>query len=598
MPIGETRLRIRVFSILAAVAMVIVGGKAVFLQGIDSSAYAATAAEKMRYTQDLAAARGTITDRNGVVLATTEPAMIVSIDPKIVRTNGADERYPMTKRKIQEKDAAPNAVADLLVKHLGGKKSDYLKAIDTPDTRYKVVAKRVPAATYIALQADMKAGIDGDGKRPWYGVYSESDPIRVYPNRTVAASVIGFVNADGKGATGLEYALDSTLRGTPGKQMFESSTYGRIPMGDNTITPAVDGAAYELTIDSDVNWMAEQILANGMKKAGAKTGMAVAMDAKTGEILALVNNPSYDASNPGSADTADLGNRTVTMAYEPGSVQKVLTMAALADQGLVTADTRVEVPARIASGDRYVRDSFDHGTLKLTARGVVAQSSNIGTIMLARQMEKSTLSDYLAKFGLGSKPGSGLPGESTGQLPGGDMPDYTRDQISFGQGLSVNAVQMTAAVVAAVNGGIYHQPSIIASGTYADGTPVDVATPTSRRVISEEASAEVREMMEAVITLKEGREIPGYRTIGKSGTAQRYDADCKCYNGFTASFVGAAPAEDPQIVVYVVLDQPTNGNLGSQLALPVVNDILSMMLPRYNVAPSTTAAPDEPLTYD
>lgn len=256
------------------------------------------------------------------------------------------------------------------------------------------------------------------------------------------------------------------------------------------------------------------------------------------------------------------------------------------------------VPGSIPSGGGVVRDSFAHGDLNLTARGIMAQSSNVGMIKLTRQLEKETLSNYLSSFGLGAKPGTGLPGESTGQIPGKDMPDYTRDQISFGQGLSLNAIQMAAAVGAVTNGGTYHAPKLVKSATAADGTPLELPEQESRRVISEEASADVVEMMESVISLNDKRKIDGYRTAGKSGTAQRFDPTCMCYNGFTASFVTVAPAEDPQILVYVVLDQPTNGNLGSQLALPVTNDILSLALPRYNVPPSTTEVPDLPLTFD
>ncbi|QXT64349.1 peptidoglycan D,D-transpeptidase FtsI family protein [Tessaracoccus palaemonis] len=573
-------------------------GRAVQLQGIDSQAYAAQAAAKTKSTRTLPATRGSITDRNGVVLATTEPAMIVSIDPDMVRTNGADKRYAMSERKQEEAAAAPEAVADLLVEHLGGRKQDYLDAIATENSRYKVIARKVPAATFTALKADLQLGMDGDGKRPWYGVFGDSDPIRVYPNRTVASNIVGFLNAEGVGVSGLEYALDDDLEGTAGSMIYDSSTYGTIPLGMSISEPAVDGASYRLTIDSDLQWMVEQFLAEGMDQAGAKTGTAVVMNARTGEVLALANGPSFDSSSPGSADAEDLGNRAVTQAYEPGSVEKVLTMAALADQGLVTPTTKVVVPARIASGDGYVRDSFEHGTLNLTAAGIIAQSSNIGTIQLSRQMDKATLAGYLKKFGLGTRSGIGLPGETSGSLPADDMADYTRDQISFGQGLSVNAVQMTSAVAAVVNGGVYHQPTIIASATAADGTEIALDEPTERRVISEEASSTVLEMMESVVTLNENRAIPGYRTAGKSGTAQRFDADCMCYNGFTSSYVGVAPVEDPQLVVYVVLDQPTNGNLGSRLALPVVNNILKMALPRYNVAPSTTDPYDTPLTFD
>ncbi|WP_408647028.1 peptidoglycan D,D-transpeptidase FtsI family protein [Tessaracoccus coleopterorum] len=369
-----------------------------------------------------------------------------------MRSNGADERYEMSKRKQEEAKAAPEAVAELLVKHLGGKKQTYLDQIAKKDSRYEIIMRRVPANTYIELKKDLKLGFDGDGKRPWWGVYATSDPVRTYPNRTVASNVIGWVNGDGEGASGLEYVLDDKLTGTPGKQVYDSSTYGRIPLGTSEMEPAVDGDSYVTTIDSDLQWMGEQALAEGLKKSGAKTGKLVVLNVDTGEVLALANGPSFDAANPGRADSDDLGNRAVTEAYEPGSVQKVLTMGALADQGLVTPDTKVVVPPRIASGDGSVGDSFDHGTINLTARGIIANSSNIGTIMLTREMDKADLSGYLTNFGLGSKSGLGLPGESAGSVPKPDMADYTRDQISFGQGLSVNAIQMAAAVAAVVNG--------------------------------------------------------------------------------------------------------------------------------------------------
>lgn len=598
LPIGRSSVRIRVFMIVFALLLGTAGLRAAQLQGLDSQAFAAEAAQKMQSSRDLPATRGEILDRNGMVLATTEPAMLVSIDPDMIRTNGADKRHRMSERKMEEAAAAPEAVAGLLVKHLGGRKEKYLELIDTPDSRYEVVERRVPAAVFSALQADMRLGLDGQGRRPWFGVFGTPDPIRVYPNRSVGSNVVGFVDGEGEGAAGFEYALEEQLKGVPGKEIFDRSTYGRIPLGTNILEPAVDGARFELTIDADFNWMVEQSLAEGMRISGAKTGAAVVTNIDTGEILALANGPSFDSANPGAADSDDLGNRAVTEVYEPGSVQKVLTMAALADQGIVTPDTRMVVPGSIPSGGGVVRDSFAHGDLNLTARGIMAQSSNVGMIKLTRQLEKEILVNYLSSFGLGTKPGTGLPGESAGRIPGKDMPDYTRDQIAFGQGLSLNAIQMAAALGAVTNGGVYHAPKLIKSAQQADGTPIELEAPESRRVISEEASADVVEMMESVITLRDKRKIDGYRTAGKSGTAQRFDPDCMCYNGFTASFVTVAPAEDPQILVYVVLDQPTNGNLGSELALPVTNNILSLALPRYNVPPSTTEAPELPLTFD
>lgn len=603
--LGSTVTRLQVFIVVVMLMLGVAGVRAFQLQALDAQAFAAEAASKMQTTKEEPASRGAITDRNGVVLAETEPGVRVTVDPNMIMTNGADVRYEMSEKKQEEAAAAPGAVADILVEHLGGTREEYLEIFNrrNPKTgkrsRYEIVARRVPAHTYTQIQQSMREGFDGEGKRPWYGVFSETDPIRFYPNRSTASNVVGFVNAEGTGAAGLEYAKQEELAGKAGMATYDRSTYGRIPLGTNEMVPVVDGVNYELTIDSDLQWMTDQMLASGVRNAKAKTGMAVVMNVQTGEVLALSVLPSFDSSNPGTADSEDLGNRAVTQAYEPGSTQKVLTMAALADQGLVTPDTKVQVPARIASGGGYVRDSYDHGTINLTARGVVANSSNIGTILLSRQMEKANLQEYLSSFGLGEATGLGLPGETSGRLPAKDMPDYTRDQISFGQGLSVNAVQMAAAMASVVNGGTYHQPTIVKGATDADGNAVELPEPVSRRVVSEEASKMTVNMMEAVTMMKpEERAIPGYRTAGKSGTAQRFDEKCKCYNGYTASYVAVAPAEDPKLMAYVVLDEPTNGNLGSQLALPVANHILQIALPRYNVLPSEEDAPEDPLTFD
>jgi cell division protein FtsI (penicillin-binding protein 3) len=227
----------------------------------------------------------------------------------------------------------------------------------------------------------------------------------------------------------------------------------------------------------------------------------------------------------------------------------------------------------------------------------VANSSNIGTVELTRQyLSKAELSSCLNRFGLGTPTSLGLPGETTGTVPGADMADYTRDQISFGQGLSVTAVQEAAAVAAIADGGVYHEPSLIKSVTDPDGT-IDTPTYSSHRVVSQEASAQVMTMMESVISFREGRSIDNYRMAGKSGTAQAIDPATGLYSGYTASFVGVAPVEDPQLLVYVVVHNPTSSHQGSVVALPVVQTIMSQALAHYGVKPSTTKAPDTPLTY-
>ncbi len=596
-PAGMASQRGRLTLGLCAILLVmaVLAGRALQLQAIEAPAYAASAASRIQRAYTLYPNRGQITDRNGTVMAASEPAVLIFADPLMISRNGIDERTSMGPLETQKAAAAPKAIAKILAKYLGGRPEDYRDAVTKKDSdgalsRYSPVRRHVPSYTYDLIKKAMSAG-------NWYGINATQDPVRSYPAGTLASNVIGFVNADGKGAGGLEYALDKQLKGSQGKESYEASTYGRIPLGRDTLVPAVNGTDYTLTLDSEMQLTVQSALASAVSSTGAASGEAIVMNVKTGEILAMASMPTFDSSNLASATSNELINHAVQDAYEPGSVEKVLTMAALADQGLVTPDTHVVVPASISSGDGRITDAFDHGTLHLTTRGVVAYSSNIGTTLLTRQLDKATLAKYLRSFGLGSTTGIGLPGEATGSVPGASMPDFTRDQISFGQGLSVTAVQEAAAVAGIVNGGVYHSPTIIKSARNGQGEAVKVPASTSRRIISAKASAAVRNMMEAVVTLEPSRAVKGYRTIGKTGTAQRIDESCHCYRGYTASFVGVGPAENPSILTYVVLNNPVKGHQGSGVALPVAQQIMSVALPRYGIEPSTTKAPTAVLEY-
>lgn len=604
LPIASTNRRITIFFVFVAVLLSIASGRALLLQGIDASAYAQTAAAQLNQSQVLKADRGVIYDRNGEVLAETQPAFSVIADPYSISSNGADPDH-MTAEQRAKAEQAPAAIAGILVKYLGGSKDDYLKQLSNARTsdggpnQYELIARKVSAAVYQQMTAELDAG-------GWYGIYSAPDPVRYYPNGTLASNVLGFVNYDDEGAAGLEYGQDEHLTGTDGKQTYQSSYYGTIPLGDSTLIEPIDGASYTLTIDSELQWMAETALTNAVDSAKAKSGTVIIQAVQTGEILAMSTVPTFDSNNPAAADPDDLGNRVITDAYEPGSVQKVLTMAALLDAELITPDTRVQVPSQILSGDAPIRDAWSHGTLELTARGVLAQSSNIGTVQLARQIDKARLSEYLASFGLGSSTGIELPGEpagSLGILPGTDMADYTRDQISFGQGLSVTAVQEASAISAIVNGGVYHQPTVIASATTMSGEKIDFDRTEPRRVISQDASAQVVNMMEASVaspemTTADSQMIDGYRMAGKSGTAQKADQYGNYGGGYTGSYVAVAPAEDPQILVYVVIDEPQNGYYGGTVAFPTARQLMIQTLPRYGVVPSADLpAYTDPLTY-
>ena len=567
-PLGSAHRRLHALLIVVAMALSLCAGRLLQLQGFDSSSYSADALTR---TLPLLPARGEVTDRNNLVLASTQPAVAVTADPKLTAPDAAQ-------------------IAGVLAGHLGMSESELIPLLTKPGTRFVYIKKKVPALTYSALAADLSS-------RRLHGIFRESDPIRTYPNGSVGASVVGFVGADGKGLAGLERTLNAQLAGVEGKETYESAPNGsKIPLGRRSITPARNGLSYQLTLDSEVQWVAERRLAEQMAKTRADSGFAIVLDVKTGQVIALANSPTFDSSRPQAADSDDRGNRAVSAPYEPGSVQKILTSAALIDSGIASPTTRVVIPSRLASGGRYIKDHFPHGELHYNMRGVIADSSNIGTALLTRQLDKQTLHDYLVSFGLGSRTSIELPGESAGIMPKAGMPDGQRDQISFGQAIAVTGIQEASAVAGIVNDGIYNPPTVIKKATDGEGREVAVPRTPQRRVISEESSAQVRELMQAVIDSDNGQQnlkLDRYTSGGKTGTAQRADTSCGCYRGYVTSFVGFAPLDDPQILTYVVISNPRVGDTGTVTAAPVYRDIMNFALPRYSVAPD--AKPHKPL---
>ena len=597
LPVGAPKNRLTFALVALGLIATLLAARAIVVQGLDSAANAAKAAALMSVSRTIVPNRGTVTDRYGEVLASSQPAVTVIADPTQIATNGK-LAAALTAKDKEKAAGAPSAIADVLVAYLGGDHDAFVTLLTKADAKYVVIAKKVQAYTYLQI-ADRLTTLG------YVGLYRETAAVRTYPNGTLASNVLGFVrdSDDGVGqvgAGGLEYGYNLQLAGVEGSEVYETSPNGKIPTGQNVLVPAQDGVTYTLTLDAGLQYMVESRLQETVDQAKAASGTAIVMNVKTGELLAMANYPSFDSNSPGTASAANLGNRAITDAYEPGSVQKVLTMAALTDAGVITPDTKVVVPSEVTSGGKAIKDAFTHNTIKLTARGVVANSSNIGTVLLTRQMDKTKLVEYLRSFGLGSTTGLGLPGEATGSVPSTSLADNTRDQIAFGQGLSVTAVQEAAAIAGIVNGGIYNSPTIIKSAVTGDGKAVPVPVSTSKRVISEASSAMVLDMMESVVASKVGVSrfpIDGYRTADKSGTAERIDPTCKCYSGYVASFVGVAPVEDPSILVYIVVDQPQGAIQGSQVAAPAYKDIMRIALQRYGVLPSSTPAPVKPIQW-
>lgn len=588
-PLGSVTRRLRIAVLAVAVIVAGFGFRLIQLQGIDSAAYAQAASAQMKVVRDLPAKRGSILDANGRVLVASEPAVDVIADPLLIAGD------PNDPSEVEAGKADARGLADLLAKHFGGSPYSYIgPLLDTSLGHYAVIKKQVPTATFRAFADEMQAA-------GLYGIFKEDNPIRSYPNGALASNVLGFMNAEGVGAAGLEYSLNRQLSGTPGTEAFDASAYGRIPMAGSVLTPAKDGTTYTLTLNSEAQQMLEMSLAQATTASGGKTGFAITMDVTNGEIIAMANYPSFSPTGFATANPADLGNRAITQVYEPGSVQKVFTMSMLLDQGLITPDTQVSVPPAIKSGDSMVYDAWEHGTVNYTARGVLARSSNIGTIVLGRQLPKETYVSYMEKFGFSQPTGIELPGEQTGVVnPAMSSGDY--DRALFGQSVSVTGIEMAAGLSAVANGGMYNPPTLIKGATDANGKPIPVTKGAPRRVISEKAADQTLDMMEAMV-VSNGKLLvmDNYRQGAKTGTAQRYNEKCGCYpqGSWTMSYVSVAPVESPRYLTYMVVDEPTvtGANAGINFVGPGVRDYMKYLLPVMGVPMSTTPARKEPLTW-
>lgn len=580
-PLASGPRRLRGMLLVMAIALSLCAGRLLQLQGLDSSAYAATAAEQLTRTLPLLPSRGDITDRHGLVFASTQAGVAVTADPLLTGPKAAQ-------------------IADVLSPHLDMPAADLIPLLTKPNSRFVYVKKKVPALTYSRMAADLT-------ERRLHGIFRESDPRRSYPAGKIGAGVVGFVGADGKGLGGLELSENRELAGMEGQEVYESSPNGsKIPLGTTATTPAHNGLNYQLTLDGELQWAAQERVADRVRQTKADWGFAVMLDVKTGEVLALANAPTFDAGHPGKAKKANRGNRAVSAPYEPGSIEKVLTAAALMDSGAtvgglpITPDTPVRIPPRLRSGPRYIKDHFPHGELRYRMRGVVAESSNMGTVLLTRQMSKTRLHEYLTSFGLGQRTGIELPGESAGIMPNRDMADLTRDQVAFGQGLAVTGIQEAAAIAGIVNSGRYVPPTVVKAVTTAEGQAVPVPRRPTRQVISPATSAQVRDLMRAVVDSPNGQRnlvLEGYNSGGKTGTAQRADPTCGCYRGYVTSYVSIAPLEDPKILTYVVVSNPRSGDTGTSVAAPAARDLMQLALPRYAVPPTTKRLKPRPTTW-
>ncbi|KIZ18238.1 peptidoglycan D,D-transpeptidase FtsI family protein [Streptomyces natalensis] len=603
--LGSPRPRLRLVSLGLTVVLLSFVVRLFQVQAVDASAFAAKANENRYVPVKLAAERGAITDRDGVALAATVDAYDITADPSLLTS----ERTGI--------DDAPQRAAKLLAPLLHEDRATLAAKLAQRKTRYVLLARQQTPQVWKRIK-DLRKTLDAAAAvapkrapRPdvLVGIFADKHSKRVYPNKDLASGVLGFVNSAGKGSGGIEALLDRKLAGKDGKLVYAQSGGRRVPTADVQEHPAVPGTDVRLTLDRDIQWAAQQAITEQVRKSGADRGYVVVQDTRTGEILALANAPGFDPNDVARADPEALGNAALTDAYEPGSTSKLMSMAAVLQEGVATPATRVTVPNRLHRGDRLFADDVDHRTWYLTLNGVLAKSSNIGTILAAGQLGKTqaeanrVLYSYLHAFGIGRPTGLGFPGETDGILA--RPQDWNTSQqytIPFGQGLSLNAVQAASVYSTIANGGERIVPSLISGTTGPDGRFAPAARPERTRVVSPKTAATLAAMLESVVDDKEGTgpraKIDGYRVGGKTGTSNRVDPKTGRYRGYTASFAGFAPADKPRITVYCAVQNPTVGSYyGGRVCGPIYKQVMAFALKTLQVPPTGARPPRLPVTF-
>ncbi|MFH8615940.1 peptidoglycan D,D-transpeptidase FtsI family protein [Streptomyces sp. NPDC017979] len=605
--LGSPRPRLRLVGFGLTLVMLAFVVRLLQVQAVDAEAYAAKA-DKSRYLSvKLAAERGEITDRTGIALASSVDAYDITADPKM-----------FTPEESKAPDA-PEQAAALLAPILNVPADDMVAKLKKPKSRYAVLARRQTPQVWnqikdlkgvFAEKAREDKANGGPGANVLSGVFQEPSSKRVYPNGELAAGILGYVNADGRGGGGIESMLDKQLAGQDGEVTYAQSGGRRVPTAGGTReTPAVPGSDIELTIDRDIQWAAQQAISEQVEKSKADRGYVIVQDTRTGEVLAMANSPGFDPNDLNRADASGLGNAALQDAFEPGSTAKVVSMAAVLEEGAATPDTHVVVPNRLHRGDRLFKDDVDHPTWYLTLNGVLAKSSNIGTILATGQLGKTqaqanqVLHSYLKKFGLGSPTGLKYPGETPGILaPPSKWSTSQQYTIPFGQGMSINAMQAASVYSTIANGGVRIEPTLVRGSKGPDGRFAAAPAPQKTRVVSEKTATTLAAMLESVVGNEEGTgtkaRIDGYRVAGKTGTANRVDPELGRYRGYTASFAGFAPADKPRVTVYCAIQNPTKGSyFGGQICGPIYQKVMAFALKTLQVPPTGAEPAGLPVTF-
>jgi cell division protein FtsI (penicillin-binding protein 3) len=545
------------------------------VQVIQAGAYQEKAAYEMKSTRVIPAPRGEITDVNGVSFARSVSAINIVVD--------------------QTQITEPARVAEFVAPILNLPAEDIEQSI-TGTRKYAIVLRNARPAMWESLTKalyDYNEVLENNElDKRIIGFFPERVYIREYPSGELISSLIGFVRADGVGASGIESGMNSLIAGKEGRYSYARGNGAEIPGSQQELVAAKAGTNIRLTIDRDVQWVAAEAISKAVKQYGASSGTVIVMDPKTGAIVAHATAPTFNPNNTKNVALSLMRNPSVQDVYEPGSTGKVMTMAAALEEKTVTPTTVISVPYKVKRGGSYFHDHEPHPVQQLTASGILAVSSNTGTIKIGESMSNDTLHRYLTKFGIGIKTGSGLPGESSGIFrPVSDWSGTTAPTVAFGQGYSVTAMQATSVFATIANNGVRVSPTVIAGTSDASGHFTPAGNRSTTRVVSEDTAVKLRIMMESVVTANgtaPSAAIPGYRVAGKTGTAERIDPLTGRYSGYTASFIGFAPADAPRYVISVTIQDPKNGHYGGALGGPVFKKVMTFVLQSKHVAPTGT----------
>ncbi|MGW0162375.1 peptidoglycan D,D-transpeptidase FtsI family protein [Mycobacterium sp. NPDC003323] len=590
--------RHRTGNVVIFLVLVVAAAQLFNLQISNAAGLRAEAAGQLKVTDVQQAVRGSIVDRNDDKLAFTIEARALTFQPARIRKQ-LEEEKAKNPDDAPDPDARLREIAADIAKRLNNK----------PDA--KTLLKKLTSKDSFAYLARAVDPAIADAITTKFGeVGSERQDIRQYPGGSLAANIVGGIDWDGHGLLGLEDSLDAKLAGTDGSVTYDRGSDGvMIPGSMRNRHEAVDGATVQLTLDDDIQFFVQQQVQQAKDLSGAGNVSAVVLDAKTGEVLAMSNDNTFDPSQDiGRQGHRQMGNPAVSSPFEPGSVNKIVTAATAIELGMTTPDEVLSVPGSIDMGGVTVKDAWNHGVDQYTTTGIFGKSSNVGTLMLAQRFGPEKFAEMLEKFGLGERTGIELPGESAGLVPPMDQwSGSSFANLPIGQGLSMTLLQMAGMYQTIANDGVRIPPRIIKATIDAEGAETVEPAPEGVRVVSPQTAATVRDMLRATVQrdprgVQQGTgwqaAVEGYQIAGKTGTAQQINPNCGCYydDHYWITFAGLAPSDNPRYVIGIMADNPArtaDGEPGTSMA-PLFHHIASWLLQRENVPLS--ADPGPPLT--